>query len=129
MSEHARPAGPGATFALAVDELILDPGQLDPASVLEGTPAVTEATLWTSEDGRIIRGVWQITKGTVTDVEADELFVVVSGPRDRRGGRRRHPRACARRDGRARARRPHDLDGARAAPQGLPDHAPRLMAD
>ena len=79
MSEHARPAGPGATFALAVDELILDPGELDPASVLEGTPQVTEATLWTSEDGRIIRGVWQITEGTVTDVEADELFVVVSG--------------------------------------------------
>jgi uncharacterized cupin superfamily protein len=79
MSDHARPAGPGATFALAVDELILDPGELDPASVLAGTPAVTEATLWTSEDGRIIRGVWQITAGTVTDVEADELFVVVSG--------------------------------------------------
>ena len=79
MSEHARPAGPGATFALTAGELILDPGELDPASVLEGTPAVTEATLWTSEDGRIIRGVWQITEGTVTDVEADELFVVVSG--------------------------------------------------
>jgi uncharacterized cupin superfamily protein len=79
MSEHARPAGPGSTFALAVDELILDPGELDPASVLSGTPAVTEATLWTSEDGRIIRGVWQITEGTVTDVEADELFVVVAG--------------------------------------------------
>jgi len=79
MSEHARPAGPGATFALAVDELILDPGELDPASVLAGSPAVAEATLWTSEDGRIIRGVWQITAGTVTDVEADELFVVVSG--------------------------------------------------
>jgi hypothetical protein len=79
MSEHARPAGPGATFALAVDELILDPGQLDPDSVLAGTPEVTEATLWTSEDGRIIRGVWQITAGTVTDVEADEVFVVVAG--------------------------------------------------
>ncbi len=79
MSEHARPAGPGATVALAAGELILDPGELDPASVLEGTPEVTEATLWTSEDGRIIRGVWQITEGTVTDVEADELFVVVSG--------------------------------------------------
>jgi uncharacterized cupin superfamily protein len=79
MSEHARPAGPGATFALAAGELILDPGELDPASVLEGTPEVTEATLWTSEDGRIIRGVWQITEGTVTDVEADELFIVVSG--------------------------------------------------
>jgi uncharacterized cupin superfamily protein len=79
MSEHARPAGPGATFALAADQLILDPGELAPASVHEGTPGVTEATLWTSEDGRIIRGVWQITEGTVTDVEADELFVVVSG--------------------------------------------------
>ena len=79
MSDHARPAGPGATFALAVDELILDPGQLDPDSVLAGTPVVTEATLWTSEDGRIIRGVWQITQGTVTDVEADEVFVVVAG--------------------------------------------------
>ena len=79
MSEHARPAGPGATFALSADQLILDPGELDPESVLEGTPAVTEATLWTSEDGRIIRGVWQITEGIVTDVEADELFVVVSG--------------------------------------------------
>jgi len=79
MSEHARPAGPGATFALSADQLILDPGELDPESVLEGTPVVTEATLWTSEDGRIIRGVWQITEGIVTDVEADELFVVVSG--------------------------------------------------
>jgi len=79
MSEHARPAGPGATFSLAAGELILDPGELDPASVLQGTPEVTEATLWTSEDGRIIRGVWQITAGTVTDIEADELFVVVSG--------------------------------------------------
>jgi len=73
------PAGPGATFALPVSELVLDPGDLDPASVVDGSPEVTEATLWTSADGRIIRGVWQITAGTVTDVEADELFVVVSG--------------------------------------------------
>ncbi|MBM9617216.1 cupin domain-containing protein [Streptomyces zhihengii] len=32
-----------------------------------------------SEDGRRIRGVWQITPGVVTDTEADELFVVLSG--------------------------------------------------
>ncbi len=127
MSEHARPAGPGATFALRVDELILDPGELDPSSVIEGTPEVTEATLWTSEDGRIIRGVWQITEGTVTDVEADEVFVVVSGQRDGRGGGWRDPRARARRDGRARPRGPHDLDRARAVAQGLPDHAAGLM--
>jgi uncharacterized cupin superfamily protein len=33
---------------------------------------------WESEDGRRIRGIWQITPGVVTDTEADELFVVVS---------------------------------------------------
>jgi hypothetical protein len=27
----------------------------------------------------MVAGVWQITEGVVTDVEADELFVVVSG--------------------------------------------------
>lgn len=79
MSEHPQPAGPGATFAIAVDELILDEGELDPASVVEGSPAVTEALLWTSENGKILRGVWQITEGTVTDQEADELFVVTAG--------------------------------------------------
>jgi uncharacterized cupin superfamily protein len=79
MSEHPQPAGPGATFAIAVDELILDEGELDPASVAEGSPAVTEALLWTSGDGKVLRGVWQITQGTVTDQEADELFVVTAG--------------------------------------------------
>ena len=79
MPEHAQPAGPGATFAVAVEELILDEGELDPATVLEGAPAVTEALLWASPDGKILRGVWQITAGTVTDVEADELFVVTAG--------------------------------------------------
>jgi uncharacterized cupin superfamily protein len=79
MSEHAQPAGPGSTFAVAVDELILDEGALDPTSVLDGSPAVTEAVLWASADGKILRGVWQITEGTVTDQEADELFVVTAG--------------------------------------------------
>jgi uncharacterized cupin superfamily protein len=31
------------------------------------------------DDGRIIRGIWEIDPGVVTDVEADELFVVHSG--------------------------------------------------
>ena len=76
---HASAAAPGSTFAVAVAELILDAAELDPSTVVKGSPAVTEATLWSSDDGRIVRGVWQITEGTVTDVEADELFVVVSG--------------------------------------------------
>jgi uncharacterized cupin superfamily protein len=76
----ADPAGPGTTFALHVADLILDEAEpLEASSVLEGSPTVREATLWTSADDRIERGVWEITEGVVTDVEQDELFVVVSG--------------------------------------------------
>ena len=70
---------PAMTFALSVAEVELEPLELDPAQVLEGSPQTSGAVLATSEDGRVERGVWQITPGTVTDVEADELFVVVSG--------------------------------------------------
>lgn len=77
--DHAEPAGPGATFSLHAADLVLDEGELDPTTVLEGSPEVSEAVLWASEDGRILRGVWQITNGIVTDVEQDELFVVISG--------------------------------------------------
>ena len=73
------PAGPGATFSLAVGELALDPGELDPSTILEGAPEIREALLWESPDGRVLRGVWEITPGVVTDVEEDELFVVVTG--------------------------------------------------
>ncbi len=35
--------------------------------------------VWESADGRQARGIWQITPGVVTDTEADEVFVVLSG--------------------------------------------------
>ncbi|MEX0984517.1 MAG: cupin domain-containing protein [Actinomycetota bacterium] len=73
------PAGPGSTFAIHVADLVLDEGVLDPATVLEGSPRVTEALLWSSADGRVLRGVWEITEGTVIDVEQDEVFIVVHG--------------------------------------------------
>jgi hypothetical protein len=73
------PAGPGATFCLDVSRLELEPGELDPGSIVAGTPETREALVWSSADGRILRGVWEITEGVVTDVEEDELFVVVSG--------------------------------------------------
>jgi uncharacterized cupin superfamily protein len=66
-------------FALAVAGVELEPGTLDPSQVVEGSPAVTERVLWTSPDGRLVAGVWQITPGVVTDVEADEVFVVLAG--------------------------------------------------
>lgn len=69
----------GEAFVRRVSELRLEPGELDPATVLEGSPQVSELVLDASPDGRVLRGVWEITPGVVTDVEADELFVVVSG--------------------------------------------------
>ncbi|MER6308991.1 cupin domain-containing protein [Streptomyces sp. NPDC001739] len=57
----------------------LEPEPLDPAQIVSGAPEVTGKVLWESPDGRQIRGIWQITPGVVTDTEANELFVVVSG--------------------------------------------------
>ncbi|MFC9233298.1 cupin domain-containing protein [Streptomyces decoyicus] len=57
----------------------LEPEPLDPAQIVSGEPVVTGKVLWESSDGQQIRGIWQITPGVVTDTEANELFVVVSG--------------------------------------------------
>jgi uncharacterized cupin superfamily protein len=67
------------TFAVQIADLALEPDPVDPASVVSGDPQVSNRVVWESEDGRVIRGVWQITPGTVTDTEAHEMFVVVSG--------------------------------------------------
>ncbi|GAA2745721.1 cupin domain-containing protein [Kitasatospora cinereorecta] len=67
------------TFALHVPDAELEPEPLDPAQIVSGDPEVTGKVVWESEDGRRLRGIWQITPGVVTDTEADELFVVVSG--------------------------------------------------
>jgi uncharacterized protein len=67
------------SFVERVGEVELEPAALDPSAILEGSPEVSELVLATSPDGRVVRGVWQITPGVVQDVEADELFVVVSG--------------------------------------------------
>ena len=45
--------------------------------VQEGNPTSSAVTLGEFA-GREV-GVWEITPGTVTDVEADELFIVLSG--------------------------------------------------
>lgn len=73
-----------APFALAVADAELTPDELDPAQVLAGDPRVSSVVLHESPaaepGGRVVeRGVWQITPGVVTDVEADEVFVVLSG--------------------------------------------------
>jgi uncharacterized cupin superfamily protein len=79
----AGPSGPsdptGPSFALHVADVELTEDQLDPEQIVSGRPVVSSAVLWTSADGSQERGVWQITPGVVTDTEADELFVVLSG--------------------------------------------------
>jgi len=57
----------------------LDRDELDPASIVEGSPETFSAVLDETPDGRVIRGIWEITPGVVTDIETDELFSVVSG--------------------------------------------------
>ncbi|TGA93731.1 cupin domain-containing protein [Streptomyces sp. MZ04] len=68
-----------ASFAVHIPDAELEAEPLDPAQIVSGTPEVTGKLLWESADGKQLRGIWQITPGVVTDTEANELFVVVSG--------------------------------------------------
>ncbi|MFD8980609.1 cupin domain-containing protein [Streptomyces sp. NPDC059564] len=77
-SDHTAP-GSFAVSVADVPDSELEAEDLDPAQILSGTPVVTGKVLWEAEDGSQIRGIWQITPGVVTDTEANELFVVVSG--------------------------------------------------
>ncbi|MFG2845573.1 cupin domain-containing protein [Kitasatospora sp. NPDC101155] len=67
------------SFAVHIPTTELVPEPLDPSQIVSGTPEVTGKVLSESPDGRQLRGIWQITPGVVTDVEADEMFVVLSG--------------------------------------------------
>jgi uncharacterized protein len=68
-----------AETVVDVAALELERDELPEEQVVAGTPEVRSRVLDASRDGRIERGVWEITPGVVTDVEADELFVVVTG--------------------------------------------------
>ena len=70
---------PQAPFTTSPAELELEPWPLEPEQILGGEPQVSGTVLHESADGRIERGVWQHTPGVSSDVEADELFVVISG--------------------------------------------------
>ena len=55
----------------------LEPDPLDPAQIILGSPEVHSLTLY-EKDG-VEAGLWQITPGEVTDVEATESFMVIEG--------------------------------------------------
>ena len=68
-----------SSYVVNVMQLALDDDPLDPGQIVAGDPQVTHRLIDAAADGRVQRGVWQITPGVVTDTEADEMFVVVSG--------------------------------------------------
>jgi uncharacterized cupin superfamily protein len=75
---------PGEDVAFVVDVATarLDPLPLDAEQVLEGTPETSALTLeeHLHTGGTLVEhGIWQITPGVATDVEVDEVFVVLSG--------------------------------------------------
>jgi hypothetical protein len=55
----------------------LTPDPLDPSQVVSGNPQVSTHELLDSE--ALAVGIWQHTAGVSTDVEVDEIFVVLSG--------------------------------------------------
>ena len=71
--------GARGCFGVHVDDVELEVDPLDPDSIVEGSPEAFNRVVWDSDDGRVVRGVWQMTPGTVTDTEANEMFVVISG--------------------------------------------------
>jgi uncharacterized cupin superfamily protein len=55
----------------------LTPDPLDPSQVVSGNPQVSSYELLDTE--ALAVGIWQHTAGVSTDVEVDEMFVVLAG--------------------------------------------------
>ncbi|HKQ18033.1 MAG TPA: cupin domain-containing protein [Solirubrobacterales bacterium] len=75
-------SGPGTIVVASPATVELAPSELDPATVVSGSPRTFEGEIATAQlpgGGTLATGVWRCTEGTVTDVEADETFVVLSG--------------------------------------------------
>jgi uncharacterized protein len=66
---------PGVLLEAA--EIALDHAPLPADKVLAGTPTTAEAVLYQVDVAEI--GVWEMTPGSATDVEANEFFVVIAG--------------------------------------------------
>ena len=55
----------------------LEAYDLEADEIVEGTPTTAEAFVMAIGDVQV--GIWQISPGTVRDVEKDEVFVVLEG--------------------------------------------------
>jgi len=66
---------PGVLVAAASLDIPLSP--LPDDEVVEGSPSAGSVVL--DDAGDIEFGVWEMTPGTATDTEVDEVFIVISG--------------------------------------------------
>jgi len=57
--------------------LPLEHEPLPPEQIVQGAPTTASAVL--DDTGPVEIGVWEMTPGTATDTEGDEVFVVLSG--------------------------------------------------
>lgn len=58
-------------------ELDLELERVDPEQVVDGDPHVGSVALTEVDDWEV--GVWELTPGIVTDVEVEEVFIVLRG--------------------------------------------------
>ena len=63
--------------ASALPDSALEADPIDPAKIVSGAPEVRALSLHDSD--HLAVGIWQHSTGVSTDVEADEVFVVLSG--------------------------------------------------
>jgi uncharacterized protein len=67
----------GRNFVVHAATIPLDDDPLDGDQVVSGSPQVAVHEIL--DDDTVAVGVWQHTTGVSTDVEVDEVFVVLSG--------------------------------------------------
>ncbi|MGW0810069.1 cupin domain-containing protein [Nonomuraea sp. NPDC002799] len=73
MADLGRMLATAGAFSVPVHDVRLTRKELAPEQIVSGNPVTSSLDLG---DGR---GIWEITPGVVTDVESDEIFVVLSG--------------------------------------------------
>jgi uncharacterized cupin superfamily protein len=69
------PLEPGSVIHAA--DVSVEHAPVSPEKVVEGAPTVGEVTFGGVAGAEI--GVWECTRGTATDIEVDEVSVVISG--------------------------------------------------
>jgi uncharacterized cupin superfamily protein len=67
----------GRVFRVLDVDAAVPTSPLDPRSVLDGAPAAGSRALAAVSGVEV--GVWEMSPGSATDVEVDEVFVVLSG--------------------------------------------------